>query len=209
VTDSLSRRLAALSHSSEGDASQPLVASSEGTSSMNPQVVVQPRVVIYSLGLLLTVELVLLAVALVSLFGVGELPQGAYQDRDVLWWTMTVNEQSLFVVVTLASGAFGGALHGVASLTAHAAAGDFDARWTLWYLLTPFVAAAVAAVVLFVLQAGLGGSASTSTSTGLFGIAAFAALAGLFSRNALNKLRDIFEVAFASGAAKEDGETKA
>jgi hypothetical protein len=101
-------------------------------------------------------------------------------------------------VVSLIGGALGGALHGIASLTAHVAKKNFDASWTLWYLANPFVGAALAAAFLFVLQAGLGGQAASSAPSGLYGIAAVATLSGLFSRHALNKLKEIFDVAFAS-----------
>jgi hypothetical protein len=104
-------------------------------------------------------------------------------------------------MVSLIGGALGGALHGIASLTAHVAAGDFAPQWTMWYLANPFVGASLATVFLFVLQAGLGGQAAP-TSGGLYGIAAVATLTGLFSRHALKKLKEIFDVAFASGKSE-------
>jgi hypothetical protein len=69
----------------------------------------------------------------------------------------------------------------------------------MWYLVNPVVGASLAIVFLFVLQAGLGGQAAPTTG-GLYGVAAFATLTGLFSRHALKKLKDIFDVAFASSA---------
>lgn len=151
------------------------------------------------LGVLLVAELVALTLFLVPLMGVGDsLTEGATQAVTTVWWSGTVNRPMLFVIVSLAGGALGGALHGVASLTSHVAAGDFGPRWTLWYVTNPFVGAALAAVFLFVLQAGLGGQAATGTQGGLYGIAAVAALTGLFSRHALAKLKDVFDVVFAS-----------
>jgi hypothetical protein len=151
------------------------------------------------LGVLLIAELVALTLFLVPLMGVGDsLTEGATRAVTTVWWSGTVNRPMLFVIVSLAGGALGGALHGVASLTSHVAAGDFGPRWTLWYLTNPFVGAALAAVFLFVLQAGLGGQAATGSQGGLYGIAAVAALTGLFSRHALAKLKDVFDVVFAS-----------
>lgn len=118
----------------------------------------------------------------------------------------SVSRSSAIIILSLVGGGIGGTLHGLASLTSHVARADFDPRWTMWYLINPLIGAALAAAFLFVLQAGLGGqAASTAAPTSFYGVAAFATLAGLFSRQALEKLKQIFDVAFASGgtAVKE------
>lgn len=111
----------------------------------------------------------------------------------------SVSRPSAIIILSLVGGGIGGTLHGLASLTSHVARADFDPRWTMWYLINPLIGAALAAAFLFVLQAGLGGqTASTAAPATLYGVAAFATLAGLFSRQALEKLKQIFDVAFAS-----------
>jgi hypothetical protein len=152
-----------------------------------------------SLGVVTVAELVLLLAAFVPLMQAGTaLDANAPARLSFMGLSGTVTKPGVFVMVSLIGGALGGALHGIASLTAHVAAGDFGPQWTMWYLANPFVGAALATVFLFVLQAGLGGQAAP-TSGGLYGIAAVATLTGLFSRHALKKLKEIFDVAFASG----------
>jgi hypothetical protein len=159
------------------------------------------------LGVVTVAELFLLLVALVPVMGAAApLDQGKPATISFLWWTGTATRPMVFVILSLVGGALGGALHAIASLTAHVAAGDFGRSWTMWYLTNPVVGASLATVFLFVLQAGLGGQAAP-TAGGLYGIAAVATLTGLFSRHALNKLKDIFNVAFASSAAAGTGAT--
>jgi hypothetical protein len=154
-----------------------------------------------ALGVITFAELLLLLAALVPVMGAGTpLDSGKPAHVSYLWWSGTATKPMVFVIVSLIGGALGGALHAMASLTAHVARGDFGGTWTMWYLTNPIVGASLATIFLFVLQAGLGGQAAPTTG-GLYGIAAVATLSGLFSRHALNKLKDIFDVAFASKAA--------
>ncbi len=157
------------------------------------------------LGTVTIAELLLLLGALVPMMGAATaLDQGKPAAISYLWWSGTATKPTVFIILSLVGGALGGALHAIASLTSHVAAGDFGRSWTMWYLTNPFVGASLATVFLFVLQAGLGGQ-TPPTAGGLYGIAAVATMSGLFSRNALNKLKDIFEVAFASKAAVDTG----
>jgi hypothetical protein len=156
-----------------------------------------------ALGVITVAELLLLLAALIPVMGAATpLDSGKPAHISYLWWTGTASKPMVFVIVSLVGGGLGGALHAMASLTAHVARGDFGGSWTMWYLTNPVVGASLATIFLFVLQAGLGGQAAPGTG-GLYGIAAFATLSGLFSRHALNKLKDIFDVAFASKPAAD------
>jgi hypothetical protein len=159
------------------------------------------------LGLLIVAELVLLLWAFVPLMEAGTaIDANKPANLSYLWWSGTATKPGVFVLVSLIGGALGGALHAVASLTRHMADGDFGAEWTMWYLTNPLVGASLATAFLFVLQAGLGGQLAPTTG-GLYGIAAVATLTGLFSRHALDKLKEIFNVAFASKDAADSGAT--
>ncbi len=108
------------------------------------------------------------------------------------------------MIIALAGGALGGTLHALVSLTAHLASRDFDTSWTLRYLTNPLIGAALATTLLLALQAGLTGSVNTASSANdknVFGIAAAATLSGLFTRHAMAKLKQLFDVAFNIAAA--------
>src|SRR5215831_721418 len=131
------------------------------------------------LGVITVAELLLLLAALIPVMGAGTpLDSGKPAHISYLWWAETATKPMVFVIVSLIGGALGGALHAIASLTAHVTGGDFGGSWTMWYLTNPVVGAALATIFLFVLQAGLGGQAAPTTG-GLYGIAAVATLSGL------------------------------
>jgi hypothetical protein len=151
------------------------------------------------LAVVLVSELALLLVFLVPFLAAADAADGgASIPVNFLGLSGSFTAFSAFIVLSLAAGAVGGALHGIASLTAHVAEGDFEPRWALWYLTNPLVGAALATIFLFVLQAGLGGQTASAAPASLYGVAAVATLSGLFSRHALDKLKHIFDVAFAS-----------
>jgi len=115
----------------------------------------------------------------------------------------TVGKAATFVILSLVGGSIGGTLQGVASLTAHVGAGDFDPSRTTWYLTQAIVGTAVAAVYLVALNAVLGGQSWSGAMR--YGARAVAMLSGLFSRHALDKLEHIFDGAFASLQMATDG----
>lgn len=157
-------------------------------------------------GVLLT-ELLVLVSFLVPLFDAADAADaGKGASLTYLRWTFAVTPTSAFLLLSLTGGAIGGTLHGIASLTSHVANRDFHPQWTMWYLANPFVGATLAAAVMFVLQAGLGGQVDPTAATGLYGVAAFATLSGLYSRHALEKLKEIFDVAFAGGGTAKNSD---
>lgn len=135
------------------------------------------------------------------------LAPGAVGEAPLLWMRVPYSADSAFMVIALAGGALGATLHAVASLTAHIAWRDFDARWTAWYLTNPVVGAALSVTLLLVLQAGLIGAVPVGGAAvqNPIGLAAAATLTGLFSRHALAKLKRVFDVAFDVGVTAPAG----
>jgi MYXO-CTERM domain-containing protein len=72
----------------------------------------------------------------------------------------------------------------------------FVKSWTWWYLLRPFIGVALALLVYFAIRGGLISGSTGADSLSPYGIAALAGLAGLFSRQATDKLREVFETMF-------------
>lgn len=79
---------------------------------------------------------------------------------------------------------------------------DFRLSYAPWYLARPLLGVLLAVVFYFLLKGGLLvlGEARTSTEMNIFGLAGLASLVGMFSKNAVEKLRDVFATLFASQA---------
>ena len=104
------------------------------------------------------------------------------------------NEVRIFVIVALA-GALGGALHVLRSLGWYVGNRRLRWSWMVFYLLLPLVGATGATIFYVVLRAGLFSPSTTSEQVSPYGFAAIAALVGMFSEQAMEKLRDIFNSA--------------
>ena len=101
-------------------------------------------------------------------------------------------ESRLFLVVAVA-GALGGLLHSVRSFYWYVGNRNLKWSWVPQYVLLPWVGAILGLVLYFVLRGGLLAGEATVGDTNPFGFAAFASMAGLFSEQAVEKLRHLFE----------------
>ena len=105
----------------------------------------------------------------------------------------TVPNKTLFWLIIII-GALGASLHGLTSLTEYIGNRSFEHSWTMWYLMRPFAGAILALIFYFAGRAGLFGVVDTQDE--FYGVLALAGLIGLFSKQALYKLSDIFDVPF-------------
>jgi hypothetical protein len=103
--------------------------------------------------------------------------------------------------VTALAGGTGSMIATVLAYLKHASERrDFRLSYVPWYLARPLLGVLLAAVFYFLLKGGLLvlGEANTSADMNLFGLAGLSSLVGMFSKNAVEKLRDVFATLFAS-----------
>jgi IPT/TIG domain len=117
-------------------------------------------------------------------------------SSDFLWWELTLSREQNFLVIVALAGALGATVHGLRSLSTYVGERLMYQSWILLYLLLPWVGAALATIVYLVLRAGLIGAGGVN-QTDPFGFAAVAGLVGLFSAQASEKLKKVFEELFA------------
>jgi hypothetical protein len=100
-----------------------------------------------------------------------------------------------FLITALIAGALGSYIHLATSFLEYAGNRRLVQSWGWWYFLRPGIGAVLALVVYFVLRAGLISGAGDSATANLnpYGVASISALSGMFSKQATEKLRDIFE----------------
>ena len=121
------------------------------------------------------------------------------------WSVLLEREARLFLVVTLA-GALGGLVYALRSLAWYTGNRNLKYSWMLTYPLQPVVGAALATITYVVARGGLivVTTQSSSDTVNPFGFAAIGGLVGLFSSQAAEWLKRIFEQVFTAAPKGKD-----
>lgn len=114
------------------------------------------------------------------------------------------SDQRLFLTV-IAAGALGSLIHTLTSLGDYIGNQKLSANWLWWFVLRIPIGVALAMVFYLLLRGGLivptmpqaaNPQDAAPPLISPYGIAGFSALAGMFSRQATDKLREVFETLF-------------
>jgi hypothetical protein len=116
----------------------------------------------------------------ISLFGVSYSP-----EADV----------ALLLLVAVLS-ALGSYVHAATSFVDFAGNRRLVVSWIWWYPFRLFVGVALAEIFYFAIRAGFFGTDTPTEFVNPYGLAAVAGLVGLFSKQATDKLREVFETLF-------------
>jgi hypothetical protein len=111
------------------------------------------------------------------------------------WQVSLTRDQQFFVVVGLA-GVVGAMFHVLRSLSTYIGEQYLFRSWIRYYLRLPFVGGILATIVYVALRAGLLAGAGSSSQLDPYGMAAIGALVGLFSAQAAEKVKAMFETLF-------------
>ena len=124
--------------------------------------------------------------------GTGE-PATALATSSVsfLGGELSLSADVVFFVVVAAAGALGAMVHTVRSLTWYVGNRKLRWSWMPHYALRPFLGGSLATLFYLVIRAGFFSPTAGSEQVSPYGFAALAALVGLFSDQALEKLREI------------------
>lgn len=111
------------------------------------------------------------------------------------------NPEVRLLVIVMLAGAVGSAIHAAKVFATRIGLNNFEASWLWWYLLRFPTGVGMALLVYLVIRGGLfaGSFADREAAVNAvnpFGLAALAALTGMFSRQATDKLEEIFEGIF-------------
>lgn len=147
----------------------------------------------------------MIALAALALYGIwafwpsepgrpGGLPPA--KDVNFFGYEARVSRETLFFVIVALSGALGGLVHGIRSLAVYVGNRELRWSWIPFYLLKPVLGAVLATLLYFVLRAGLFSPSASTQQASPYGFAAISALAGLFSDQAVEKLKKVAEEVF-------------
>lgn len=95
-------------------------------------------------------------------------------------------------------------MHGSTSLADYIGNDRFSKSWTWFYLLRPVIGMALALVFYFVIRGGFLTTSGGAKDINPYGIAALAGMVGMFSKQATDKLGEVFGTLFRSAKGQGD-----
>jgi len=104
--------------------------------------------------------------------------------------------ETRYLCLVAIAGALGGYIHLSTSFVDYLGNRRFYSSWKWWYGLRPFIGSSLALIVYFAARGGLVAGTNGASTLSPYGIAAMAGLAGLFSKQATDKLREVFDTLF-------------
>jgi hypothetical protein len=129
--------------------------------------------------------------------GSGTL-NAAWRPLGLGQWTLT-SDTALLLVVLVCSG-LGSFVHAATSFATYVGNRRLYSSWVWWYVLRTGIGAALALLVYFLLRGGLFAGGTQGSATNPYGFAGIAGLCGLFSKQATDKLREVFDTVLSTGS---------
>jgi hypothetical protein len=123
------------------------------------------------------------------------------------WCISTTFDERLIMLVIIA-GILGSFVHGATSLADYIGNDNFNKSWTWFYLLRPAIGMALALVFYFVIRGGFLTTSGGAKDINPYGIAALAGLVGMFSKQATDKLSEVFTTLFRAAPGEGDDKRK-
>jgi hypothetical protein len=123
------------------------------------------------------------------------------------WCWRTSFDERLILLVIIA-GILGSFVHGATSLADFIGNNKFNKNWSWFYLLRPVIGMSLALVFYFVVRGGFLTTSGGAKDINPYGIAALAGLVGMFSKQATDKLSEVFSTLFRAAAGEGDDKRK-
>jgi hypothetical protein len=117
---------------------------------------------------------------------------------------ISISREVRLILIVLAAGGLGSFIHGGTSFATFAGNRRLKLSWTWWYILRPFIGSVLALIFYFVIRGGLLSVSAGTEAISHFGIAAMAGIVGMFSKEAIDKLHELFVTLFRHTDQRED-----
>lgn len=145
------------------------------------------------LALLLTYLFVVFLNAGISGAATGLRPQLCVAG-DALCFHASLDARLLILVML--AGALGSFIHAATSFGDFVGNKRLTTNWLWWYILKPFIGTVLAAIFYLCVRGGFLAGTAQADSINLYGITALAGMVGMFSKQATDKLSEVFDTMF-------------
>jgi hypothetical protein len=122
--------------------------------------------------------------------------------------TVKVTPGTALLLVVVIAGALGSVIHTATSFSDFVGNRRMFTSWVAWYVLRPLIGSSLALLTYFALRGGFLNGNGESSNVNPYGITALGGFAGLFSKQATDKLREVFETLFRVSEKLGDAERK-
>jgi hypothetical protein len=112
-------------------------------------------------------------------------------------WQFKIWDEVRLLLIVILAGALGSLIHAVRSVYWYVGNRELVWSWLAKYVVLPFLGAALAVVFYFVIRGGFFSPQAGFEQTSPFGFAALAAMVGMFSEQAVLKLKEVAETVLA------------
>ena len=119
------------------------------------------------------------------------------------WLKFSLSDEVRLMLIVILAGALGSYVHSTTSFSDYVGNRRLTKSWSWWYILRPFIGISLALVFYFVIRAGLFSPSASVETTSPYGVAAIAGLVGMFSKQATDKLSELFDVLFKTAEEEE------
>jgi hypothetical protein len=168
---------------------------------------------IHVLGFALMFLCLLLAYLFISLWP-SNLAASASGDADsvIAWfgtnWTLTTKVDERLLLLVMVTGALGSFVHTATSFSDFVGNQKLSTNWVWWYVLRPFIGMALAAIFYVAIRAGFLSGGGQPNTINLFGLTAVSGMVGMFSKQATDKLSEVFNTLFRTAPGGGDNQRK-
>lgn len=108
-------------------------------------------------------------------------------------WTRALGDEARLLLIVALVGALGAYVHAAQSFVTFVGNRQIVGSWLWWYLLRPFIGLALAEILYLAVRGGFFSVGTDTRAINHFGIAALAGLTGMFSKEATDKLHELFK----------------
>ena len=123
-------------------------------------------------------------------------PEEWQKEVNLLGWKFDISYELRLLLLVLLAGALGSYIHAATSYVDFAGNRKLLSSWAWWYILRPFIGMVLSLIFYLVLRSGLLIVQTETSTLKPFSILAFAALSGMFSKQVIDKLRELLDTFF-------------